>query len=416
MIFLLHGYLLPKPLASANFLATGVIASLPEHHEKSVQFLFILNHSTRLWLSWYYPPPVHLCIGDIWQLHIRLKPPDKNYLIAKNIQAVGSVQMDFNDQLIKKGTFWSYPVGHIRQAIQYQLEKCLHHQPYLGFISALTIGVRDRITQAQWEDLRNTGTNHLMAVAGLHIGFVLALINKIIYFIWRRSYYLLLMLPAQDAALMGGLVMIFLYSLLSGFLLPAQRAFIMLTVFLITRLWRIKLSLWTSYFFALGLILSFEPLSILTETCWLSFGAVFLLIYAHSGRLGPMGVWWHWTRAQWIMALGLMPLGLLFFHQFSWVGFLANCLAIPVVGFIILPLCLLGIINVHFWMLAEYVFNYFWPVIRWLGKLPHSQYYIDINNGQLISLFFAVILLLAPKGFPCRWIGLLGFLPILFKH
>jgi competence protein ComEC len=415
IIFALR-FQLPPQLSSNDFIIIGTVASLPESHQKNIQFIFIPDNAIKqkIFLSWYYPPPIHLQTGDKWMLHVQIKPTHKNWILAENINAIGTVKFDFSNQLISRN-HWKYPIDHIREIIYKNLKQTLTLQQGLGFISALTLGMRDQITEIQWDDLRGTGTNHLMAIAGLHIGFISGMAYFLMNFLWRRSESLMLWIPAQEAATTFSLVAAFLYSALAGFSLPTQRAIIMLTVFLITYLCRRKILPWTSYFFALGIILALEPLSILTPTFWLSFTAVGLLIYGNSGNIGDQGIWWHLTRAQWIMAIGLIPLSFLFFQQVSLTGFIANCIAIPFIGFIILPLCIVGILFNFFWKIAGFLLIHFWPLIHWLATFPYSQWYHSIHYAELFSIFLAVILFLAPRGIPARWMGLWGFLP-LFLH
>lgn len=413
----------PQQLSKQDLITTGTIGSLVEHHQHNLQFLFIINHTNntnkKIWLSWYAPPPVHLHIGDEWQLHIHIKPTQKNWLLANHINAIGAVKFDLKNQLIQKHR-WAFPLDHLRELIYTRLENTLTPESGLGFISALTIGMRDYITENQWSDLRGTGTNHLMAIAGLHIGFVSGMGYFLINFIWRRFSVLMLWMPAQEAATISALNTAFCYSALSGFALPTQRAVIMLSVFLITYLYRRKIHIWSSYFIALGLILALEPLSIITPTFWLSFTAVGLLIYGNSGRIGHQGFWHHATHAQWIMAIGLIPLSFLFFQQVSLIGFIANCISIPLVGFIILPLCLLGIFFNFFWKIAGFILMHFWPMMHWLANFPHSQWHQVISTHHhyavLLSVFLGILLLLAPRGFPCRWMGLWGFVPLFLHH
>jgi competence protein ComEC len=141
-----------------------------------------------------------------------------------------------------------------------------------------------------------------------------------------------------------------------------------------------------------------------------------LLIYGNGGRTGEADWMWHWTRAQWVMAIGLIPLNLLFFQQLSWVGFIANLIAIPIVGFIILPLCLSGIFFHPLWTLAEYLLMEFWRLMHFLANIPHSQYYQTISHHWILSSFIGILLLLAPRGFPARYLGILWLLPLFFGN
>ena len=78
---------------------------------------------------------------------------------------------------------------------------------------------------------------------------------------------------------------------------------------------------------------------------WLSFGAVALLFFVGTSRIGEERGWRtnlaKWGATQWAVTVGSLPLLLLFFQQFSLVSPLANALAIPFVSFIVTPLALL---------------------------------------------------------------------------
>jgi competence protein ComEC len=50
-----------------------------------------------------------------------------------------------------------------------------------------------------------------------------------------------------------------------------------------------------------------EPLASLLPGFWLSFAAVAVLALCFSARLGAWRPWQAWTRAQWVIAVGLLP-------------------------------------------------------------------------------------------------------------
>ncbi len=415
ILFFTGSFNFPPQLPAQTHLTTGTIASIAEHQQHAVQFIFIPNNTNqKIFLRWYYCPPVQLHIGDQWQLEISIKPAWQNWLFTQHINAIGTVKFNYKNQLLlnNQSKSWDYPIQKIREKIYGQLKQTLNNKSGIGFVSALTIGMRDQITEPQWNDLRGTGTNHLMAIAGLHIGFVFGFIFFLANKLWRYSEKLMLWIPAQEAALFIGLVFAILYAALSGFAIPAQRAIIMLSIFTIAELSRRKISLFFSYFLALFIVILINPLGIFTPTFCLSFCAVFLLIYAMGGRTGKLSAWHHWTHAQWIMAVGLIPLNLLFFEQLSWVGFLGNVIAIPFVGFIILPLCLAGIGFHPLWFIAEFLLMHFWIAMHALAQLPHSQYYATITYTDIFRATVGVLLILAPRGFPGRILGWLWLISI----
>ena len=95
-------------------------------------------------------------------------------------------------------------------------------------------------------------------------------------------------LPARKAAAVGGVIAAFVYVLLAGFQIPAQRTLYMLTV--------AAIGLWLGrpgtasvvWLWALAVVLASDPWASLTPGFWLSFGAVGLLLYIGVGRIGKL--------------------------------------------------------------------------------------------------------------------------------
>lgn len=155
----------------------------------------------------------------------------------------------------------------------------------------------------------------------------------------------------------------------------------------------------------------------------MSFGTVALIIYGNSSRLKMQGIWWHWGRTQWVIGLGIVPLSLYFFNQVSLISFIANSIAIPWVGFIILPLCFMGSLTLMIIpfigklliLCAEHLLNYLWIILEKLAAISTMQWYASFNHiGLMFCMIICVILFLAPRGWPARWLGVFWALPFIF--
>lgn len=425
---------------------TGRISSIPAVEQGITSFLFHLqkielNNEKKLAkgllrLNWReqknQPLPPMLHVGDEWQLSVRLKkvhgslnPGGFDYeawAMHEGIRANGYV-VNKSENIFLNHHWYHESLNRVREYLKDKIEKNLPLTNTSPWIVALSLGERNGISQENWEVLRNTGTNHLMAIAGLHIGFMSGFIYAIIMWFWRRFPTLALKIPAQQAGSIGALIMALTYSALAGFSIPTQRACIMLTVFLLIVLLRRKMVSWHGWAVAMLLVLLINPLSVLTESFWLSFGAVAFIIYGVSARLAPKGLWWKWGRIQWVIAVGLIPLGIWLFQQCSITSFVANSIAIPVVGFLIVPLCLLGSFVVLFsnkiggliLILADNILNVLWDVLTWFAHLSWGSWYQAMPSYWALFLScLAVIILLLPAGFPGRLFGFVGFLPLIF--
>ena len=254
-----------------------------------------------------------------------------------------------------------------------------------------------------------------MSISGLHVTMVAAIGWWAVAFLWRRRPFLALRLPTQKAAALGGVIFAFAYCLLAGFGVPAQRTLYMVGTVALALLSGRNVAGSRILALALLVVLLLDPLAVLSAGFWLSFGAVGILFYTGSGRVGRDHWLPGWGRAQWSVTLGMLPALLALFQQFSLVSPLANALAIPVVTFIVTPLALLGAVlplDAPLW-LAHQVLTWLMAVMEWLGEAPVAtwQQAAPPTWSVLLGLMGCAVVLL-PRGFPGRWWGGLLLLPL----
>ncbi|MEX2130736.1 MAG: ComEC/Rec2 family competence protein, partial [Pseudohongiellaceae bacterium] len=276
---------LPLTLEGEDILVIGRITSLPEVADRLQQFHFEVQQSSvafsprRLLLNYYGDAPLEA--GQQWQFRVRLNRPHGFYnpggfdyeawLLQQGIHAKGYVRGSSLNRLLDDG-------GLRLQKLRFELrEKLLDATADLAHgnvILALALGDRSGIGTEEWEIYTRTGTNHLVVVSGLHVGFISALAFLLVNRLWRTSAQLCLRLPAQlagaGAAVAGSLG----YSLLAGFSLPTQRAFIMVAVFMLLRFFRRTPPLSFSFLTALTFVLLLNPVAPVAAGFWLSFIAV----------------------------------------------------------------------------------------------------------------------------------------------
>jgi len=432
---------LPDNMEGKTIEAEGLIASIPNvsNHFTSFQFkvqsIKFENESYKksglIKLTWRSSNNVSVHIGDRWKLKIRLKkihglanPGSMNYelyALQAGIRATGYV-VNKEAQIRLEHSRYYFLFGQWREYLKNKIETHLPLSNTSPWITALVVGERQGIAQDNWEILRNTGTNHLMAIAGLHVGFMAGFFYFIVNFLWRLFPGLLLILPSQQVASLGALLSAFFYSALAGFSLPTQRACIMLSAFLITRLMKIKTVAWQVWSIALLLVLIINPLVILTESFWLSFGAVAFIIYGAGGRLSAGRGLGKWTRLQWITGISLIPFCLWLFQQCSLVSLVANAIAIPWVGFVVLPLSFIGVfllfistkLGALILMAADQSLAWLWWVLTYLSHGQWASWFHSLSNlWILLASVIGICLFLLPKGFPGKFFGFIWLMPLL---
>ena len=425
---------LPESLEGINIPVKGLIVDLPEQDERQTRFDFIDTESaqklpSKLRLSWYYPDQA-IKAGQYWSFTIKLKRPHgslnhggfdyERWLFTQGIGAAGYVRPDSKPVLLGRDSAWSN-ISVWRQRITDRLSFLLSESPSLGLIKALTIGDGSGITQQQWDVFRKTGTTHLVVISGSHVGLIAGLAYFLVLKVWAWTG-LLRWSPQRVAAVAAMLVAVF-YAGLAGFSVPAQRAVIMLGVVMLAIILQRNTRPFNTLAIALFAVLAFDPLAVLAVGFWLSFLAVSLIIYVVAGRLSKSGYMLEGIKINWATSVGLSPLLLFFFQQVSLISPLANFIAVPVISLLAVPLSLLAVVLMFgFPLLASKLFmvvdtalqGLWWLLVR-LAELPLAT--ISHAQPSVWALVFAlpgVLLLLAPRGMPARWLSLIMFLPLVF--
>ncbi|WP_158307426.1 DNA internalization-related competence protein ComEC/Rec2 [Methylomonas methanica] len=426
---------LADELQGKDLAVQGYIVSIPKQTENRTGFDFKLTNTvpgvpSKLRLNWYYPSqPIKA--GQAWEMTVRLKKPHgrsnpgsfdyEAWLFANRIGATGYVRSKPEPRPIDATFSVNRYLALSRQAVSDRLDNVLPDSGQLGVIKALTIGSQNLISRRQWEVFRLTGIVHLMVISGAHIGLVAAGIFLMVRWLWVRTGVLAVS-PQNIAAVCAWLAAL-CYAALAGFSVPAQRAVLMLAVGLWALVLQRNIAVTRGLLIALLVVVVFDPLALLSHGFWLSFSAVALLFYVSAGRLGRAGYWRRVGKLHLSMAIGLSPLLLLFFQQISVAAPLANSVAVPLIGLLVMPLCLLAGGMLFCWpALAYYLL---WLVERLLQCL--GWFLQQLADWPLASLSLAappwyavilatigVMLLLAPKGMPCRYLGTFLLLPLFF--
>jgi competence protein ComEC len=431
---------LPREWEGRDVRVTGVIAELPQPSERGMRFAFrverVLTASAqvpeRVMLTWYAErdgglaalPPLHA--GQRWQLTVRLRKPHGTanphgfdfevWMLERGIRATGYVRPEpagrLLQEMVHRPRYW---IEHLRERARARIQAALPGQAVAGVLTALAIGDQQAIDAGQWTVFTRTGVNHLMSISGLHITMISGLVFAAALWGWRRLGAVALRFPAQKAAAVAGLAAALAYALLSGFGVPAQRTVTMLACVAAALLAGRAGSPSAVLAFAAILVLALDPWAILAPGFWLSFGAVALILYVSVGRLARPGWLVGWARVQWAVTIGLTPILIALFQQVSVVSPLANAVAIPVVSLGVVPLTLIGLLlplNALLVLAAE-LMALCDLLLQYLSALPEAVWQQHAPPRWSLPVAAAgVIWLLAPRGFPARWVGAVALLPL----
>ena len=406
---------LPSRLDGETRWVEGRVVGLPQHTEAVVRFELAdarSRHGTvppLMRLAWYGGPPVKS--GERWRVAVKLKRPAgllnphafdyDAWLLAQRIGATGTVK---DGELLSEAR-WAWRDG-IRQRLQ-----AVDAQGRTGVLTALVLGDGSGLSRQDWQVLQDTGTVHLLVISGQHIGLLAGVVYLLIaglarYGLWpNRLPWLPWACGLAFAAALG-------YGLLAGFEVPVRRACLMIGLVLLWRLRFRHLGAWWPLLLALNGVLLLDPLASLQPGFWLSFAAVAVLTFTFSGRLGPWRWWQTWTRAQWLIAIGLGPLLLMLGLPISLSGPLVNLLAVPWISLLVLPPALLGTLLLPvpyvgeglLWLAGGLIDGLFRGLAWVAGQVPAwVPTAIPLWVWGLGAL--GAFLLLLPRGVPLRPLG-----------
>jgi competence protein ComEC len=278
----------------------------------------------------------------------------ERYMAFRGIRASAYVsKKEFLVKLHAPGTGWlAEGLKGARRAVSRLIER-LPAQDTRGLLKALIIGDRSEISPETREVFNRAGISHLLAISGLHIGMVATLAFFAFRYLLGRSQRILLAAwVPRGAALMSALPAV-CYGLLAGMSPPTQRAVIMVMAFLIALLLEREHDTINTLAVAALVILIINPTALFEISFQLSFVAVFAIFYMLRKlpfvlklRSGPLTVWKRLALFLLVSAaaiLGTLPITLYYFNQTSLLGLFSNCLFVPLVGFLVVPLGLLAV-------------------------------------------------------------------------
>ncbi len=219
---------------------------------------------------------------------------------------------------------------------------------------ALLIGDRKDISTALREKFNRAGVGHLLAISGLHIGIVATVMFAI--FRWLVTWVSPVLWAGwiRRIAAILTFVPVLAYGFIAGMSPSTQRAVIMVSVFLLTLLFDRDQDLINTICIAGMLILISNPPALFSISFQLSFTAVLAIVWGLSlmrpflqkaqdikTALLAKGV--VFMAVTLLATAGTAPLVMVYFNQISLIGLVVNIVAIPLVGFLAVPLGLLAV-------------------------------------------------------------------------
>ncbi len=480
---------LQPALEGVDVQVVGVVTDMPQRSEAGLRFRLDVESASSMggnvalppsiYLSWYSqlqrnedPAAVpfaelaqasaELKAGERWALTVRLKAPHGNanphgfdyelWLWEQGLQATGYIRATPQNAAQgtaprRIGSTWQHPIERARQQVRDAIFAKVPEPKLAGVIAALVVGDQAAIERADWDVYRATGVAHLMSISGLHVTMFAWGAALCVGWLWRRSSRAMQWLPAQHAALLGGVLLATAYALFSGWGVPSQRTIWMLATVALLRLSGKQWPWPLVWLLAMAVVVAIDPWALLQAGFWLSFVAVGVLfatdqrgsaVQPKSQFIQPELIeraeglakastglafmrnnpifqkFLSAAREQWLITVALTPLSLLLFQQVSLIGLLANAVAIPWVTLVVTPLAMLGVVFNPLWSAAAACVQVLGVVLQWLAAIPFASVSwaaLPAALGMLAVVGGIVLAMRLP--WPLRAMGAALVLPVL---
>lgn len=323
----------------------------------------------------------------------------EKYLNDKGISFIANLYKA-NDILIIKDDLneLSNFIFSVRKNIDEKLKTIYNNSTY-NLLRGLILADRSEIDQQISDDFINVGVIHVLAVSGLHVGFVVVIF---LFLFSRFNVYL------RTVFTIIGLIF---FMLLTGSGAPVVRATFMVSIFLILPLIGRSSNGLNSLSFAAFVILLINPKDLFNPSFQLSFSAILSLIviapkinsYLSKFSLNKFVKYVVLFFGTTLSAqLGTIPFTLAYFNKLSLVSFIANLFVIPLVGLIvglgitsILFSFISNIITSYYASLNELLTYFIFNFVHILSKFKLSSIgikYFSFYDGLIYYIMFGVIL------------------------
>ncbi len=392
----------------------------------------------RLRMSWYQPPDLPSA-GELWRLQVKLRRPHgysnphsfdyEGWLFRKGIGATGYVLDDGEYRQLRPLS--ADLIARIRGHFVARVAALLPDDDAAAVLMAIGVGARHKITREQWDRYAASGTSHLMAISGLHIGLAagsIFLLCRVLLapFCTRRN--------VRDLAALVAILAAGVYAMVSGMAVPAQRAFLMALVIAFALAFRRRIPIGTMLAIPGLAIFLFDPIAILLPGFMLSFAAVGILYvcgqqyfrktaFSVCQFAGPVVTnMRRLVYLQFALLAGLFPLTVFVFDRVAIAAPLVNLLALPVFNFFTVPLCLFGmLLDGPLQAVGDTLLRWAYEsirivlmLVRFVAERPELRITIPaFSNAFALVAVLPLLHVILPVGWPGRrlaWIAIVAVL------
>lgn len=296
-----------------------------------------------------------------------------------------------------KTTIYGY-ADNLRTTINEKLIEAGFKKDALSIMNALLLGQRQTIDKTIYNNYVNSGTIHILAVSGLHVGILLLILN----FLFRPLLYL------KHGRFLRPLViaiLLWLFAIIAGLSPSVTRAVAMFSIISIAMHLKRPTNIYNTLVISAFIILLFKPTFLFEVGFQMSYLAVLGIV-----SVQPI-IYKLWKPKYWIIdkpwqiftvtlsaQVGVVPISLFYFHQFPGLFFISNIVVIPFLGLIlgfgllVIVLALLNILPNFMVITYSYIIDSLNSFIAWVAQFEDFLLRdIPFTILQVICSYFIII-------------------------
>ncbi len=278
----------------------------------------------------------------------------------------------------------------------------------ISVIQALLLGQRDDISESTYNDYKNAGAVHILAVSGLHVGILLLLLQFLLSPLDRFA-------KGKTLKLVIVVLLLWVYAFIAGLSPSIVRAVTMFSFLAYAMYLNRPTNSFNIIALSILFILLIQPLFLFQVGFQMSYVAVLAIVWIYP-KLQKF--WfpehivirktWQLLSVSIAAQLGVLPISLFYFHQFPALFFISNLLIIPFLGLILGMGILIIVLALSHQLPTFLVSVYNWiigmmnSIVNWVAKqegfiikdIPFDSVQLILGYLMIVSL---VVLLSRPK-------------------
>lgn len=254
----------------------------------------------------------------------------KRFLASKGIHFRQFLGKKLQVLPLKPSNELNFAMEHLRHYFVGVIDQYVQRQESKQIALALLLGQKESLAKEVKQAYSATGTQHILAVSGLHVGIIYSILLLPLTFFKQKGQLL------QKSYLILVLGLIWVYALMTGFSPSVVRAVVMFSLVTLGQMRKRKPSIWNILAFSALLLLVLDPaiqtdlgfqLSYLAVAGIVGLQPILLRLWAPSNRV--LDYFWQMATVTLAAQLITSPLTLYYFHTFPTYFLVANLLIVP---------------------------------------------------------------------------------------